>query len=126
MTKYAEASTLSMIPKAEKIVEYTYDIIAKLPRVEKYNIGTEVKNIAHSIMKSCVRINKVDKLDRMKYCNLLDSDIILSKVYIRLMYRQKYISEKQYMYYISILDELGKMLGGYIKSLNLKDVKENK
>jgi len=66
MIKHAEVSTLSMIPKTEKIVEYSYDIISKLPRVEKYNIGTEVKNIAHSIMKSCVRINKVDKLDRIK------------------------------------------------------------
>ena len=57
MIKHAEVSTLSMIPKAEKIVEYSYDIISKLPRVEKYNIETGVKNIAHSIMKSCVRIN---------------------------------------------------------------------
>ena len=34
---------LVIIPKIEKYIEYMLTILIKLPRTEKFNIGTEIK-----------------------------------------------------------------------------------
>ena len=44
MQKYKEnENKLSLIPKTEKYIEYILNIIFKLPRTEKFSIGTEYK-----------------------------------------------------------------------------------
>lgn len=34
---------LTLIPKSEKYIQYMLEVIMKLPRVEKFNIGNEYK-----------------------------------------------------------------------------------
>ena len=42
-TKKVKENKLQLIPKAEKYIEYILQIILKLPRTEKFNIGNEYK-----------------------------------------------------------------------------------
>lgn len=41
---------LIIIPKIEKYIEYILTIILKLPRIEKFTIGTEVKTSMYNIL----------------------------------------------------------------------------
>lgn len=38
-----KGNVLSLIPKAEKYIQYIIEMIIKIPRTEKYSIGTEYK-----------------------------------------------------------------------------------
>ena len=38
-----ENNELILIPKTEKYIQYMIEVIMKLPRTEKYGIGTEYK-----------------------------------------------------------------------------------
>lgn len=44
-------NNLSLIPKIEKYIEYMLIILLKLPRTEKYSIGTEIKTICYGKLK---------------------------------------------------------------------------
>lgn len=37
-------NSLQLIPKYERYIQYMLEIILKLPRIEKFNIGNEFKN----------------------------------------------------------------------------------
>ena len=42
---------LIIIPKIEKYIEYMLTILIKLPRTEKFSIGTELKTSMYEMLK---------------------------------------------------------------------------
>ena len=40
---------LIIIPKVEKYIEYILTIVIKLPRTEKFSIGTEIKTSVYNL-----------------------------------------------------------------------------
>lgn len=57
---------------------------------------------------------------RLLILNKVDVKVKILKMIIRLSYEIKVISQGQYVVLITDLQELGKMLGGWIKSLQKK------
>lgn len=43
MDKYKSSGNLILIPKLEDYIRYTFQILIKIPRIEKFNIGSEIK-----------------------------------------------------------------------------------
>lgn len=111
---------LVIIVKIEKYIEYMLTILLKLPRTEKFSIGTEVKNSMYDMLKNILLASKIDKNKRLQIYNMVDSNIYYQRICIRIMYNQKWIDEKKYKYSNELLNEIGKMLGGLIKSLGVK------
>ena len=107
---------LYMLPKYEKYMEYMLDnVVSKLPRIEKFNLGNEIKISMFESMKYILILSKVDKKNRLVYLNMLDASICVQRIYIRIMYKRRYLDNKRYMYIMEMLSEIGKMIGGYIK-----------
>ena len=42
---------LILIPKYEKYIEHSLNMVLKLPKVEKYNIGNSYKNIIYNTLE---------------------------------------------------------------------------
>ena len=95
-------------------------IIVKLPRTEKFSIGTEVKTSMYEMLKNILLASKIDKSKRLQIYNIVDSNIYYQRICIRIMYNQKWIDEKKYKHSNELLAEIGKILGGLIKSLEVK------
>ena len=110
---------LIIIVKIEKYIEYMLLILLKLPRTEKFSIGTEVKTSMYEMLKNILLASKIDKYRRLQFYNLVDSNIYYQRICIRIMYNNKWIDEKKYKHSNELLSEIGKMLGGLIKSLGV-------
>ena len=52
---------LVIIPKIEKYIEYMLTILIKLPRTEKFSIGTEIKTSMYEMLKYIILSSKVEK-----------------------------------------------------------------
>ena len=111
---------LVIIVKIEKYIEYMLNIILKLPRTEKFNIGNEIKNSMYDMLKNTLFALKIDKNKRLEYYNIVDSHIYYQRICIRIMYNSKWIDDKKYKYSNELLNEIGKILGGLIKALGVK------
>ena len=111
-----------IIVRIEKYIEYMLTILLKLPRTEKFSIGTEVKTSMYEMMKkkNILLASKIDKNKRLSIYNIVDSNIYYQRICIRIMYNQKWIDEKKYKHSNELLAEIGKILGGLIKSLEVK------
>ena len=110
-------NNLSLIPKIEKYIEYMLIILS---RTEKYSIGTEIKTSMYSMLKNILLANKSDKIKRLPIYNIVDTEIYFQRICIRIMYNNKWIDDKKYKHSNELLSEIGKMLGGLIKSLGVK------
>ena len=46
-----QEDNLILIPKIEKYIEYVLKMLVKLPRTEKFNIGSDYKNSVYVLLK---------------------------------------------------------------------------
>ena len=111
-----EKQELILIPKYEKYMEYMLQVIMKLPRVEKFNIGNEFKLVMYKMLENILYISKIEISKRLYYLNLIDAELNTQRIMIRIMTKNKWIDEKKYKVSMEMLYEIGKILGGLIKA----------
>ena len=109
---------LKLIPKVEKYIEYVLGIIFKLPRTEKFSIGTEYKSSMYKMLSNIMLLNKISKTRKeeiMNTLNNIDASLNTQRIYLRIMKSNKWIDEKKFKIAIEQIYEIGKILGGLIK-----------
>ena len=114
----ANENKLKLIPKAEMYVEYIINMIIKLPRTEKFSIGTEYKISLYKMLEEIMYLNKMDKNSNASVTvvlNKIDSLLMAQRIYLRIMYKNKWIDKKKYLVSMEMIYEIGKILGGLIK-----------
>lgn len=112
-------NALIIVPKIEKYIEYMLVILLKIPRTEKFSIGTELKTSMYEMLKYLLLASKVAKSKRLELYNVVDSHIYYQRICIRILYNNKWIDTKKYKHSNELLAEIGKILGGLIKSLGV-------
>ena len=118
MTKSENENKLKLIPKAETYVEYIINMIIKLPRTEKFNIGTEYKQSMYKMLSEIMYLNKMDKASNngvIIVLNKIDSLLMAQRIYLRIMLKNKWIDKKKFQVAMGMIYEIGKILGGLIK-----------
>lgn len=113
--KIKEENKLILIPKTENYIEYMIQIIFKLPRVEKFSIGTEYKLGMYQMLQDILMISKIEKSKIIYYLNKIDANLNTQRIYLRIMKKNKWIDEKKFKIAIEKIYEIGKILGGLIK-----------
>ena len=108
-------TSLNLIPKYENYMQYIIEIIIKLPRTEKFSIGTEYKKSMYETIENILYIEKIDKYKRLYYLNLIDAKINVQRIYLRIMLKNRWIDEKKFKVAMNKIYEIGKMLGGLIR-----------
>ena len=119
MQKYKEnENKLSLIPKTEKYIEYILNVIFKLPRTEKFSIGTEYKTSIYKMLNQIMYVNKIkneETKEIIKILNNIDTELNTQRIYLRIMKKEKWIDEKKFKVAMELIYEIGKILGGLIK-----------
>lgn len=108
-------SELTLIPKSERYIQYMLDVILKLPRIEKFSIGTEYKNSMYKMLRYILYISKIEKKERLYYINLIDAELNTQRIYLRIMKNNRWIDEKKFKVSIDLIYEIGKIVGGLVK-----------
>ena len=112
-----KSQELILIPKYELYMEYMLEVILlKLPRTEKYSIGTEYKNIMYETFKDIMYIEKVMRKDRLYLLNRIDAGLNVQRALLRIMQKYQWIDNKKFDYVMNkLIREIGLILGGLIK-----------
>ena len=109
---------LLLIPKVEKYIEYVIGIIIKLPRTEKFSIGTEYKTSMYQMISNVMILNKINKNEIKEIIGILnniDASLNTQRIYLRIMKKERWIDEKKFNIAMEQIYEIGKILGGIIK-----------
>ena len=106
---------LTLIPKAERYIEYMLEVILKIPRTEKFSIGTEYKNSMYKMLEGIMYLNKIEIKDRFKIINKIDADLSVQRILLRIMHKNAWIDKKKFEYAMCLIYEMGKIIGGLVK-----------
>lgn len=106
---------LQLIPKTQEYIQYMLEVLFKLPRTEKFNIGNEYKNSMYRILEYELYITKILREQRLEYINKIDSELCCQRIYLRIMYKNKWINDKKFNIAITKIAEIGKIVGGLVK-----------
>ena len=106
---------LILIPKSQEYIQYMIEIITKLPRVEKFNIGQEYKTSMYKILEQILLISKIENSKRLEYINKIDASLNVQRIYLRIMYKNRWIDTKKFDIAMGKIYEIGKIIGGLLK-----------
>lgn len=106
---------------ASKFSNVWHEAIINLKRVDRYTIGAKVDEIFLSLLelifRACFAYDKFEKLSLVSQA-VAKSDLL--KFFLQLSWEQRVIDHKSYGGLILLLDEIGRMLGGWKKNLGDK------
>ena len=83
MNNQKEKEELKLIPKCENYIQYILEILFKLPRTEKFNIGNEYKKVMYETLENIYYLQKIHISKWLYYLNKIDSRIKCSKKYVK-------------------------------------------
>ena len=110
-------SKLLIYQKCTDVIDYGYNLLVKYPKIEKYALSSSIRNSMFETIRLILYANKIaDKYSRVKILNKIDAEIAKQGFYVRFSYKQKYITAKNYLEWSKKLEEIGKILGGWIKA----------
>ena len=104
---------LQLIPKTENYIQYMLEILFKIPRTEKFNIGNEFKKSMYEMLENVLILNKTQ--NKIQYLNLIDTKLNVQRILLRILYKNRWIDIKKYNIAFEKILEIGKILGGLIK-----------
>ena len=117
--KEIENNHLVLIPKIEDYIECILNIITKLPRTEKFNIGNEYKTSIYNTLKKALYIIKINRKENikeiLKMLNEIDAELNCQRIYLRIMQKEKWIDNKKFDVAMRKIYEIGNIIGGLIK-----------
>ena len=95
-TNKNENDTLLLIPKAQCYIEYMLDVIMKLPRTEKFNIGNEYKQSTYRMLNLIIYLNKADKQKKPEQLNQIDCELNIQRILLRILCKKHWIDKKKF------------------------------
>lgn len=113
--KECSNNKLILIPKSEKYIQYILEIIMKLPRIEKFSIGTEYKKSMYEMLRNIMLLSKVEKEKCLSIINNIDAELNTQRIYLRIMQKNKWIDNKKFNVAMELIYEQGKIIGGLLK-----------
>ena len=110
----ANKDGLIISTKLEGLEQYSRVALRQFPKSEKYLLSAEIRQELLSIRRETVRAAK--KFHKKTTLQDLDIDIEVLRGYIRIAYNLKYIDEHKLMTWMSYVDEIGRMVGAWLKN----------
>ena len=86
---------LILIPKFKTYMKYILKVLLRLPRTEKYSIGTEYKQSMYKTIEDIMMLSKIPKEEKLKYINRIDARLNTQRVFLRIMQEERWIDDKK-------------------------------
>jgi len=108
---------LSLIQKAYNLYLHLYPILKNLPKRNRYTLGEKIECTLLDIVESVSLASIQIKTLREPIVHKASCKIEVLKLLVRLSYDLNLINDHQYISLEDQVNEIGRMVGGWIKSL---------
>ena len=107
-----------ILQKVQDLMEYAYPILNQFPKAEKFSFAQDIRHSMNELLELTIAEDrhyyKKTTVENMDVCNQK------LKIYVRVAYNLKYIDKHRYAVWESKIVEIGKMIGGLLKSVKDK------
>ena len=105
---------LTIFEKTYQLVLWLYPTVQKFPKTQRFVLGQQIETSALNLVRGIIRANA----SRAKLPLLYELSVELDtlRILLRLSKDLKFISVRQYGFAAEQVNEVGKLLGGWIRS----------
>ena len=93
-----------------------FPIVDNFPKYEKFVLCTQIKNLVLDIARIIITAQK--SKSKLRFLYRIDVKIEELRFLVRFAHERKYLSHKKYENTAKKVNEIGKILGGWIKSVS--------
>lgn len=105
---------LPIFEKTYELILWLYPAVNKFPKSQRFVLGQQIENTMLNIMKGIIQANA--ERAKLPYLKQASVDLDKLRIIIRLAKDMKFFTVRQYEFAVGKINEIGKMLGGWIKS----------
>lgn len=100
------------------MILYGNQCLKQFPKSEKYAMASEIKGSMYRLLRLIVEANK--KYHKKTTAQNIDIELEILRTFIRLAADKnlKYLPLNKYENWAKMLNEIGRMLGGWMKTMN--------
>lgn len=104
--------------KITNLLIFSKNLLKKYPKSERFDLCTDIKNCIYDSLKLVMFALKTQDSDkRFEYLQQVDVNLYFLKSLVRMSYEYKYITAQNYKSWNVNIDEIGKMIGGWLKNV---------
>lgn len=109
---------IPIFKKGYDLYKMFYTFRTTVPKQDKYTIWQKSENLILEILEGILSASYKQKFEKMPVLERASLKLNVLRVLIRLMKDIKTIDNKKYSALEEIIDEMGRMLGGWLRSIN--------
>lgn len=102
--------------KSYDLYKLFYGFRGKIPKQDKYTLWQKSENLIIEIIEAIISASFKQKFDKVAILEMASLKLNILRVLIRLMKDIQSIDNKKYSLLEEIIDEIGRMLGGWLRS----------
>lgn len=111
-----KVTDLLLRQKCEAMIEYAYIALRQFPKHERHVLAAEIRATCWQLLRLIVTCHK--RYHKKTTLQELDTELDLLRSQVRLAKALGYLDFRKYETWAKLNDELGRMVGGWIKSLS--------
>lgn len=107
-------NNLILFQKFYDFILWIYPAVNKFPKTQRFVLGQQISNTVLDILKNIIQGNS--ERYKLPYQKQISVDLDKLRILIRLSKDLKFLSIKQYEFAADKINEIGRLLGGWMKS----------
>jgi len=112
--KPTKPTDLVLRQKVEAMIDYGYTALRQFPKSERHVMSAEIRQCMWSILRCVVTCNLAR--DKRQALQQLDVELHVLRSFLRRSMQFGFLQFKKYEHWSKLNDEIGRMIGGWIKS----------
>lgn len=108
-----EHGELTILTKLHDMAKYAYPALAQFPKSEKFAIVVDIKRCMNAVLEKAIEASK--QYHKKTTLQEMDVELVKLRHYLRLSHELGFLPPKKYEMLSRMVDEIGRMLGGWIK-----------
>ena len=108
---------LSLIQKLVQVYRSWHGFLASFPKSSRYTLGTKIDSLFLEVIELIIKASYSSKAEKLISLTNSSFKLDLLKFFLQIAWDVKSLDNKKYILLSEKLDEIGRMLGGWIKSI---------
>lgn len=102
-----------IVKKIREMLKYNHIMLKQFPKEEKFLLASKIRELGYNIFEGAIVVNK--KFHKKTTLSELNVNHELLREMINLAFELKYIDSQKHRVSQTYVDEVGKMIGAWIK-----------
>lgn len=94
-----------------------HEFLPNFPKDSRYTLGQKIDSSLLEVIENIIKAGYSDKLEKQIFLKKSSVKLDLLKIFLQIAWEIKSLDNKKYINLSEKLNEVGKMLGGWIKSI---------